>query len=112
FAQSTVPQEACMLNEPLFMGEAEQDGESVFLPDKHNIVVETIMPAHTAENALTVRAYEAMGMQTETAFRMHPAVKRISETDMLEENARAVAPNERLSFGAFEIKTFLLHLQD
>ncbi|MBR6571994.1 MAG: alpha-mannosidase [Clostridia bacterium] len=112
FAQSTVPQEACMLNEPLFMGEAKQDGEPVFLPDKPNIVVETIMPAHTAENTIAVRAYEAMGMQTETAFRMHPAVKRISETDMLEENARAVAPDERLSFGAFEIKTFLLHLQD
>ena len=64
------------------------------------------------ENALLVRAYEAMGMQTEAVFSVADRVRQVEETDMLEENGRAFPPGKRLAvhFGSFEIKTFLLHL--
>ena len=85
----------------------------VFLPGEKNIVVDTVKPADTAENAILVRAYEAMGMETNASFTMAEAVRRISEVDMLEEN-EAPLPLQggrlAVSCGAFEIKSFLLYL--
>ena len=75
-------------------------------------MVDTIRPADTADHALMVRMYEAMGMRTSTALRLHPSIRRICETDMMEENARELAKDETITFGSFEIKTFLLHLRD
>ena len=90
-------------------GVAEFDAQSIFLGNMPNIIVETIKPADTADHALLVRAYEAMGKQTDCAFTVHPNVKSVTETDMLEENGQAADVN-RIHFGAFEIKTFILHL--
>lgn len=112
FAQSDTLREACELNEPLLWGEAVQDQQPVCLPLSQNIMVDTIRPADTADHALMVRMYEAMGMRTSTALRLHPSIRRICETDMMEENARELAKDETITFGSFEIKTFLLHLQD
>lgn len=100
--------EAAQLNEPPVYGSLDEIGP-VFLPDQPNIIVETIKPADTDENALLVRAYESMGMQTTAAFAVHPAVQSVTETDMLEENPQPVDPR-RAAFRAFEIKTFLLRL--
>lgn len=113
FTESGVLREACELNEPPVSGaSAAGDGGPIFLPDRQNIIVDTIKPADTVENALLVRAYEAMGMQTEAVFSVADRVQRVEETDMLEENGRAFPPGKRLAvhFGSFEIKTFLLHL--
>lgn len=109
FADSDVLHYAAELNEPMAcIGQMEDIGP-IFLPDKKNIIVETIKPADTIENALLVRAYEAMGKQTDCAFTAHAKVKSVTETDMLEENPKAVELSH-VHFGSFEIKTFILTL--
>ncbi len=108
FADSDVPQRAAEQNEPVvFSGIADGLGP-IFLADEKNILVETIKPADTMDNALLVRAYEAMGKQTDCAFTVSPRITKIVETDMLEENPQAVNPGH-VHFGSFEIKTFLLY---
>ncbi len=113
FTDSGVLREACELNEPPALGAVPGgDPGPVFLPDRPNIIVDTVKPADTAENALLVRAYEAMGMQTEAVFTVADRVCRVEETDMLEENGKELPPGNRLKvrFGSFEIRTFLLYL--
>lgn len=114
FAGSGVVREAVELNEPPVLGgpwpgAAEQ---ALFLPQNKNILVDTVKPADTAENALLVRVYEAMGMGTRASFAVSPLVKRVEETDMLEENGGALSREDlaSLPFRGFEIKTFLLYL--
>ena len=108
FADSDVPQRAAEQNEPVvFSGIADGLGP-IFLADEKNILVETIKPADTMDNALLVRAYEAMGKQTDCAFTVNPRITKIVETDMLEENPQDVNPGH-VHFGSFEIKTFLLY---
>ena len=109
FADSDVPQRAAEMNEPMIAC-ADSDGLGpIFLPDAKNIIVDTVKPADTVENALLVRAYEAMGKQTDCAFAAHEKIKSVTETDMLEENPAPV-DLQNIHFGPFEIKTFLLAL--
>ena len=109
FADSGVLRQAVELNEPPIVGSSGKlDG--IFVPNRGNIIVETVKPADTCENALLVRAYEAMGMQTDCAFAVHPNVRSVTETDMLEENARSL-DSGNVHFGVFEIKTFILNLK-
>lgn len=109
FAESDVVREAAQLNEMLIPGAPDGDAfQPIFLPRSKNIIVDTIKPADTVENALLVRAYETMGMATDTVFAVSERVRRITETDMLEENP--VETETNIHFGAFEIKTFILHL--
>ena len=118
FAESGVLREAYELNEPPVVGGvlpagAEAALRPVFLPGEKNIVVDTVKPADTVENAILVRAYEAMGMGTNASFTMTEAVRRISEVDMLEENEAPLPLQDgrlAVSFGPFEIKSFLLYL--
>ena len=106
FQDSSVPQQAAELNEPMIA--CADDGLGpIFLPDKKNIIVDTVKPADTVENALLVRAYETMGKQTDCAFTANPRIKTVTETDMLEENATDVELSN-VRFGPFEIKTFIL----
>lgn len=109
FADSDVLQQATELNEPPILGAVCAAHRPIFLPDAKNIIVETIKPADTVENALLVRAYEAMGVQTDCAFEVHDKVQRVIETDMLEENGADVDV-KHIRFGPFEIKTFILQL--
>lgn len=109
FADSDVLRQAVELNEPPIYGKFCDQVGSIFLPDVKNIIVDTIKPADTVEKALLVRAYESMGKQTECAFTVHEKVRRVTETDMLEENGIPVNPG-KIRFGAFDIKTFLLYL--
>ena len=109
FQDSDVVHQAADFNEtPIFAGISDDLGP-IFLSDKKNIIVETIKPADTLENALLVRAYEAMGKQTDCAFTAHDNVKSVSQTDMLEENPAPV-DLAHVHFGPFEIKTFILSL--
>ena len=112
FEHSDVLRQAAQLNEGVILGGELQECGAIFVGDRKNIVVETIKPSDTVENALLVRAYEAMGMQTDVQFTLSDRVRRVVETDMLEENGRECLSNGTLqaSFGAFEIKTFLLYL--
>ena len=109
FADSDVVHYAAELNEPMIGIGAMDDLGPIFLPDAKNIIVETVKPADTQENALLVRAYEAMGKQTDCAFSVNPKVRSVTETDMLEENGVEVDVN-KVHFGSFEIKTFILKL--
>ena len=109
FQDSHVVHQAIALhNGPVFRMEQDNLGP-IFLGNKSNIIVETVKPADTVENALLVRAYEAMGKQTTCAFTVHPNVKSVTETDMLEENGQTVDV-KNIHFGSFEIKTFILQL--
>ncbi len=108
FADSDVVQQAALLNAAPILGAFRDDLGPIFLLDRKNIIVETIKPADTADNALLVRAYEAMGMKTVAHFQAALQIQKIEETDMLEENP--VAVEGKVEFGPFEIKTFLLHL--
>ena len=112
FQESDVVRQAVELNEPTVFAPAGTVQQPVLVPAQKNIVVDTIKPADTGSRALLVRAYEAMGMDTEASFAVGGRITRIEETDMLEENPRELCRGEtlRVRFGAFEIKTFLLYL--
>ena len=109
FQNSDTVQQAAELNEGILLGSAADDLGPIFLADKKNIVVDTIKPADTVENALLVRAYESMGMGTNAAITAAKNIKKIVQTDMLEENPEAVDLSN-VAFGPFEIKTFILYL--
>ena len=109
FGDSDVVQKAVEFNElPIFALHGDDIGP-IFLPDAKSVVVETIKPADTAENALLVRAYESMGKGTVTSFAVSDRISEIKETDMLEEDPRDVNA-ACVEFGPFEIKTFILYL--
>ena len=110
-AQSDVVRKATELNESLIFGDPDSalTARPIFLPDKKNIIVDTIKPADTKMNTLLIRVYEAMGMATTAAFTAAKSIIRIEETDMLEENPKNVDLS-RVEFGPFEVKTFLLYL--
>ena len=109
FQGSDVPQQAVEFNEGYICGSVGDDLGPIFLPNVKNIIVDTIKPADTIENALLVRVYEAMGKQTDCAFTANKNIKSITETDMLEENPTTVDLSN-VHFGPFEIKTFILYL--
>ncbi len=106
---SDVVRQAAQLNEGPMFGSVCDGLGLIFLADQKNIIVETIKPADTVENALLVRAYECMGMKTTTAFTAAKNITKIVQTDMLEENPEPVDISG-VEFGAFEIKTFILYL--
>ena len=109
FGDSHVLHEAVELNEDIILSDSADNCGPIFLSDRKNIVVETVKPADTVENALLVRAYEAMGMQTDAKFTLLEKIRGIYETDMLEENGVKLNGNGT-AFSPFEIKTFLLYL--
>lgn len=100
--------EAEILNEP----PRPMAGRSVpiLLPEAGNIIVDTVKPADDTENALVVRVYEAMGRATRTRLTLAAGIRQLLEADMLEENGVPVSPEE-VTFGPFEIKTFILPLE-
>ncbi len=113
FRDSGVVREAVELNEPPIPVPRDASlAGPVFLCESTNIITETIKPADTAENALLVRVYEAMGIRTAARFRVPQRIRKIEETDMLEENARELPEQGgiQVEFGPFEVKTFLLYL--
>ncbi len=109
FQDSDVLQQAVEFNEDYICGSVGDDLGPIFLPDKKNIIVDTIKPADTIPNALLVRVYEAMGKQTDCTFTVNPQIATITETDMLEENPVPADP-AHIHFAPFEIKTFILSL--
>ena len=111
-AQSDIVREATELNEGLIFGAVDKNVQvgQIFVSDQKNIVVDTIKPADTVDNALLVRVYESMGMKTGTSFTFSDRIAKIVETDMLEENSKEIHP-KNVEFGSFEIKTFLLYLK-
>ncbi len=112
FSESGVVRQATQLNEPLLFGSVEDPDGPVFLSEHSNIIVDTVKPADTVENALLVRVYESMGMQTDTTFQVAKNVKKVSLVNMLELDGQVQTWQDRVSahFDAFEIKSYLLYL--
>lgn len=111
FQDSGTVRQAAELNEPVQLGSPEADRTGpIFLPEAENIIVDTVKPADSLPDAILVRVYEAMGRETVTPVRVSDRVKKVTETDMLEENGVCRALPLSLHFGPFEIKTLLLHL--
>ena len=111
FQDSGTVRQAAELNEPVQLGSPEAGGTGpIFLPEAENIIVDTVKPADSLPDAILVRVYEAMGRETVTPVRVSDRVKKVTETDMLEENGVCRALPLSLHFGPFEIKTLLLHL--
>ena len=108
FRESDVVHQAAQLNEGLLFGGVSDDLGPIILPNQKNIIVDTIKPADTAENALLVRFYESMGKQTDCGLTVNPKFTKIVQTDMLEEDPQPVDPTQ-VHFGSFEIKTWLLY---
>ena len=100
--------EAAVLNEP----PRPMAGRSipVLLPEAENITVDTIKPADGRDDALVVRVYETMGRSTRTKLTLGNGICQLLEADMLEENAKPICP-DAVTFGPFEIKTFILPLK-
>lgn len=109
FADSEVLHQAVELNETPLFGNELEDSLPIFLPSAKNIIAETVKIADVAQNALLVRVYEAMGQQTDCSFTLHSRIRSVTETDMLEEDPKAVDVHH-VHFSPFEIKTFILHL--
>ena len=109
FRESDVARKAAELNEPPIYVQSDDRLGPIIVPTRKNIVVDTVKIADTDKSAILVRAYEAMGMAAHTDFILNPKIKRVTETDMLEENPVELKLPLRVSFGPFEIKTFLLY---
>lgn len=111
FAGDMIPvlHQAVELNEPPLLGGSTT--VPICLCQQENIVIDTIKPADTVEDAILVRAYEALGRQTCAAFRFHPSICQVAETDLLEEHAVSLPSGQALHFAPFEVKTLLLLLK-
>ena len=111
-SQSDVVRESYNLNAPLraMMGTGETNGAlpqqfGLVRVDQANIIIETVKKAEDS-NAVIIRAYECWNRKTTAKFSFGGKVKRISECDLMEENA---APcDATLVFKPFEIKTLMV----
>jgi alpha-mannosidase len=108
--------ESYNLNVPLraAMGIGETNGAlprsySLVNADRANIIIETVKKAEDSD-AVIVRAYECWNRKTETTFAFGGNVKRISECDLMEENAVPLS-SATMMFKPFEIKTLMVELE-
>lgn len=83
------------------------------LPDRslgkstaENVVLETVKQAENGKG-IVVRAYEAVGKETKTEIILNLAHKKVWECDLEERPLKEVNLDE-LTFGPYEIRTFLL----
>ena len=113
-AQSDVVHESYNLNAPLraMMGTGETNGKlpmqySLVNVDQNNIIIETVKKAEDS-NAVIIRAYECWNRKTTATFNFGSKVRRISECNLMEENA--VQCNATLTFKPFEIKTLMVEI--
>ena len=82
------------------------------LVEEDNIIVEAVKPAEDIANAYVVRLYEAERARTVTKLKFPADVKRVQESNMLEEAFADVALKNGVAdvvFKPFEIKTFICY---
>ena len=81
--------------------------------DAPNVIVESVKWAEKGR-AFVARLYDASGKGSRAAVRFDKKVRRVDETNMLEEDARKLALRGgavRLHFSPFEIKTLRCEVQ-
>lgn len=111
FGAESVIKPAYMLNIPVLqtMGTAEVTSLAKVTAD--NCFIEAIKPCEDAEKAFIVRVYEAEGAYTKTGIHFFEGAKKISLTNMLEEEIEVLSETSdvELTFKPFEIKTLKVY---
>lgn len=105
---------AYQLNTPVIVspGALNKPLAAPVLVEADNVIVEAVKPAEDIENAYVVRLYEAERARTVTRLTFPAHVKRVVETNMLEEAIADVALADGVAdvtFKPFEIKTFVCY---
>lgn len=97
------------LNQPSVILQGQLSLDSMACSSRANVVVETIKKAED-DSGIILRLYEAVGKETVAALKLNFAALSVWECDMEENPVTEIDP-ERLSFGAFEIKTLKVILR-
>lgn len=117
FALSGVIHSAYELNAPAAVeisdsGAVKAGNRSLCSVSAESIIIESVKaPENGDKDALVLRLYESLGGHTETALTFLRPPRDAKETDMLEENPKALTINGsdiKLSFRPFEIKTIMV----
>ena len=108
FCAESVVRPAYALNVPVVVGRGDFALQPLAVPQAANVIVETVKPCEDAENACIVRLYEAEGTYTVCPMTYADSVKKIEQTNMLEETQAALT-DAPLTFRPFEIKTIKLY---
>lgn len=98
---------AYMLNERTLVTSGRMEQESLLKVDAPNVIVETVKPAEDAQKAFVLRLYESEGTWTSVKLSFGVPVKRVEETNMLEETLHDLGGEQevKLVLKPFEIKT-------
>ncbi len=105
FNFNNVIKKGYLFNYPIISHFAKKQYEPILIIDKESIVVETIKPLEEVEKSFIIRLYESIGTYGRTKIYYNNKVKRVFETDMLENELNELNMEEELCFNAFEIKT-------
>ncbi len=112
FGAQSVIRPAYLLNYPVRQGAALPESLPALLRiDADNVICEAVKPCEDAQNAYILRLYEAEGTYTSAAINFQHPVRKICETNMLEENIACLGeePVIRTAFKPFEIKTYRVY---
>jgi alpha-mannosidase len=122
FSESGVVRSAYELNSPpagAFAGipkPGETSAGSFCEIDGNGVIVEGVkVPENGVPHTLVLRLYESLGGTADIVLRFSKALKSGALTDMLEENPKAAAVQDRelsLRFRPFEIKTLTVTFKD
>ncbi len=114
FADSDVVCSAYDLNCPIVTSPGDAGQGSFLSVDAPNIIIETVKPAEDGSDDVIVRLYEAKRTTTRCQLATMLPIVRALETDMLEENGKALLVEHEwlpLEFRPFEVKTIRLTLE-
>lgn len=107
FNSESVIKPSYMLNIPVIQVMGTTEVKALVNVDADNCFVEAIKPCEDAEKAFIVRVYEAEGAFTKTKIKFFDGAKKITLTNMLEEEQEVFETVDEvaLTFKPFEIKT-------
>jgi alpha-mannosidase len=123
FEQAAVVRSAYELNIPATVEWAAPKGTGTAVQDSlcsltgASVIIESVKAPETIGDGKTLvfRMYESLGGQTRTILHCNRAIRGVCETDMLEENGRALPFTGNavpLTFKPFEIKTLVIRFQE
>lgn len=111
FGAESVIKPSYMLNIPVIQVNGTTEFNSLVNIDANNCIIEAIKPCEDAEKAFIFRVYEAEGAYTKSDIHFFDGAKKISLTNMLEEEIEVFndAKKINVTFRPFEIKTFKVY---
>lgn len=111
FGTENVIKPAYMLNIPVIQTKGITEVAPLIKLAADNCIVEAIKPCEDAEKAFIVRVYEAEGAYTKTAVEFSDSMKKVTLTNMLEEEIEEIGTDKKteLIFKPFEIKTLKVY---